>query len=412
MPFHLPYFRKDNLVFDHHFTYNDTSCGGKIHMEKNNLQSEPNNNDRNTVIIRTSIIGILTNVFLAAFKAVIGILSHSIAVTLDAVNNLSDALSSIITIVGTKLAGKLPDKKHPLGYGRIEYLSAMIVSGIVLYAGITSAVESVKKIFHPETPDYRILSLMIIAVAVLVKILLGRYVKAQGKKVNSGSLAASGSDALFDAVLSSSVLLCAVIFLLTGLSLEAYVGAVISGFIIKSGIEMMIETLDEILGKRADSEITHQIRHLLTEEPQVRGAYDLFLYNYGPDKDLASVHLELPDTMSVKEVDQLTRRVEAKVYRETGVILTGVGVYSYNTGDGEAAKIQNDVHKRVLAHEWILQLHGFYLDVEKKEMRFDIVMSFDIDPREGLQQVCKEIQSAYPDYSVFIAPDIDVSTTD
>ena len=367
---------------------------------------------RDKVIIRTSIIGILTNVLLAAFKAVIGIVSNSIAVTLDAVNNLSDALSSIITIVGTKLAGKLPDKKHPLGYGRIEYLSAMIVAGIVLYAGITSAVESVKKIIHPEQPDYSIVSLVIIAVAVAVKIVLGRYVKAQGKKVNSGSLVASGSDAMFDAILSGSVLLCAIIFLLAHVSLEPYVGVVISAFIIKSGIEMMIETLNDILGIRAAKETTDRIKQLLMEEPEVQGAFDLILYNYGPDKNLASVHLELPDTMSVQEVDRLTRRVEAKVYKETGVFLTGVGVYSYNTGDTEAARIQNDVRQRVLAHDWAVQFHGFYLDEKARQMRFDVVMSFDIKPSEGLQILYDEIGKAYPDYSLQIAPDVDVSASD
>ena len=365
--------------------------------------------NRDNIIIRTSVIGILTNVFLAAFKAVIGVASHSIAVILDAVNNLSDALSSIITIVGTKLAGRLPDKKHPLGYGRIEYLSAMIVSGIVLYAGITSAVESVKKIIHPETPDYSVLSLVIIAVAVAVKIVLGRYVKAQGKKVNSGSLVASGSDAMFDAILSSSVLVSAVIFMLTGLSLEAWVGAVISGFIIKSGIEMMTETLDEILGARADKETTDRIKELLMEEPEVRGAYDLLLNNYGPDKNVASVHLELPDTMSVAEVDRLTRRVESKVYKETGVILTGVGLYSYNTGNSEAARIQNDVQARVLSHNWALQLHGFYLDTQAKDMRFDVVMSFDIRPREGIAILMEEMKRAYPDYAIEITPDVDIT---
>lgn len=364
---------------------------------------------RDKVIIRTSIIGILTNVLLAAFKAVIGIISNSIAVTLDAVNNLSDALSSIITIVGTKLAGKLPDKKHPLGYGRIEYLSAMIVSGIVLYAGITSAVESVKKIIEPELPDYSIISLVIIAVAVAVKILLGTYVKAQGKKVNSGSLIASGSDAMFDAILSSSVLLCAVIFMISGLSLEAYVGVIISVFIIKSGIEMMMETLSEILGRRADKEVTGRIKELLNEEPEVRGAYDLILYNYGPDKDYASVHLELPDTMSVREVDKLTRKLESKVYRETGVILVGVGVYSYNTGDGEAARLQNEVREKVMSHDWALQFHGFYLDTEAKDMRFDVVMSFDIDPKDGLNTLYEEMKRDYPDYTVQIAPDVDIS---
>ena len=366
---------------------------------------------RDSVIVRTSVIGILTNVFLAAFKAVIGIVSNSIAVTLDAINNLSDALSSIIAIVGTKLAGKLPDKKHPLGYGRIEYLSAMLVSGIVLYAGITSAVESVKKIIHPETPDYSVISLVIIAVAVAAKILLGRYVKAKGKAVNSGALIASGSDALFDAILSSSVLACAIIFKLTGLSLEAYVGVVISIFIIKSGVEMMIETLNEILGQRADKELTDRIKALLNEEPEVLGAYDLFTYNYGPDRDYASVHLELPATMSVQDVDALTRRVEAKVYRETGVLLTAVGVYSRATG-GEAEQIRNHVAGIVTAHEWAVQMHGFYVDPAKKEMRFDVVLSFDIRPKEGIRIITEEIQKAYPDYTLQIVPDVDVSVTE
>lgn len=364
---------------------------------------------RDKVIIRTSIIGILTNVLLAAFKAVIGIMSNSIAVTLDAVNNLSDALSSVITIVGTKLAGKLPDRKHPLGYGRIEYLSAMIVSGIVLYAGITSAVESVKKIIHPEKPDYSIIALVIIAVAVVVKIVLGKYVKARGEQVNSGSLVASGSDALFDAILSGSVLVSAVIFIVSDISLEAYVGIVIAGFIIKAGIEMMMETLNEILGGRAEKEKTDKIKGLLTDEQEVRGAYDLIMYNYGPDKDFASVHLEVPDTMTARDFDRLTRRLERKVYKETGVILAAVGLYSYNTGNDEATEILSGVRSRVMAHEWAVQLHGFYVDTEAKEMSFDVVMSFDVKPSEGIQIIYKEIKEAYPEYDIQIAPDVDVS---
>ena len=378
-------------------------------MDANGQHQENAMDSRDGVIIRTSVVGILTNVLLAAFKAAVGLASHSIAVVLDAVNNLSDALSSIITIVGTKLSGKLPDKKHPLGYGRIEYLSAMIVAGIVLYAGITSLVESVKKIFHPETPEYSTISLVIIAVAVVVKVILGKYVKAQGEKVNSGSLVASGSDALFDAVLSLSVLVSAIVFLTCGVSLEAYVGAVISGFIIKAGIEMMRETVNEILGQRADKETTSKIRRLLADEPEVRGAYDLILYNYGPDRNFASAHLELPDTMTVEEVDRLTRKVEGKVYRETGVILAGIGVYSYNTGDNEAASIFKDVQDKVLSHDWAVQMHGFHVDVPAKEMRFDVVMSFDIRPKEGVEILLKEMGQAYPDYAIQIIPDVDVS---
>lgn len=364
---------------------------------------------RDKVIIRTSIIGILTNVFLASFKAVIGLISNSIAVTLDAVNNLSDALSSIITIVGTKLAGKLPDKKHPLGHGRIEYLSAMIVSGIVLYAGITSTVESVKKIIHPEKPDYSVISLVFITVAVIVKIILGRYVKTKGEQVNSGSLIASGSDAMFDAILSASVLASAIIFMLSGFSLEAYVGLIISGFIIKAGIEMMIETINDILGVRVDKEKTDKIKNLLTEEPYVRGAYDLIMYNYGPDKYFASVHLELPDTMTAREIDKLTRKLEKKVYKETGVVLAGVGLYSYNTGNDEASEIQKDVRERVMSHDWAIQLHGFYIEVETKEITFDVVMSFDIKPHEGIKVIYDELKEAYPEYNIQIRPDVDVS---
>ncbi|MBP5618582.1 MAG: cation transporter, partial [Clostridia bacterium] len=210
--------------------------------------------DREKGIVRTSIIGIVTNVFLAGFKAAIGLLSHSIAVTLDPVNNLSDALSSVVTILGAKLGGKQPDKKHPLGYGRIEYLSSMIVAALVLYAGITSLVESIKKIIHPEAADYSTVSLIIISVAIVVKLLLGLYVKKQGKQVNSGALTASGSDALFDAILSASVLASAIVFLIWGVSLEAYVGVVIAIFIIKAGLEMMVETLNDIIGKREDAE--------------------------------------------------------------------------------------------------------------------------------------------------------------
>ena len=365
--------------------------------------------DRDSVIVRTSIIGILTNVFLAAFKAAVGFFSNSIAVTLDAVNNLSDAHSSVITIIGTKLAGRLPDKKHPLGYGRIEYLSSMIVSAIVLYAGITALVESVKKIIHPEAADYSFISLLIIAVAIAVKLILGRFVKSRGEKVNSGALVASGSDASFDAILSASVLASAIIYLATGISLEAFVGAAISVVIIKAGIEMLTETLDDILGQRPDAEVSRQVKKLLAEEPEVRGAYDLIINNYGPSKNIASVHLELPDTMTAEEIDRLIRRVEYKVYHETGVILTGISVYAYNTKNDEAAEIRNRVQQIVMSHDWALQMHGFHVDTADKVMRFDVVMSFDVEPKTGLEEITAEIREVYPDYTVRITPDTDLS---
>ncbi len=364
--------------------------------------------NREKIIVKTSIIGIVTNVLLAAFKAAVGLISNSIAVILDAVNNLSDALSSVITIIGAKLAGKAPDKKHPLGYGRIEYLSSLLVSAIVMYAGITALVESFKKIINPEESNYSITSLVIIAVAIAVKLILGRYVKAQGQKVNSSALVASGSDASFDAILSSSVLACAIIHLLFHISLEAYMGIIISIVIIKAGVGMIQDTLNDILGQRNDVETSKTIKQLLNEEPQIRGVYDLIINNYGPNKNYASLHIELPDTMTVDEVDGLTRKIEEKVYKKTGVILTGVGVYSYNTKNEEAAQIRNNVQKIVMAHNWALQLHGFYADTAAKKLRFDVVLSFDITREEALNILMQEVQQAYPDYKIQIAPDIDL----
>lgn len=285
----------------------------------------------------------------------------------------------------------------------------MIVSAIVLYAGITALVESIKKIIHPEKADYSAVALIIIASAVVVKLALGRYVKAKGKAVNSSALVASGSDALFDAILSASVLASAVFFLITGISLEAYVGVLISIMILKAGYEMITETIDDILGKRTDQEISIQVKKLLVEEPEVRGAFDLIINNYGPNKNYASVHLELPDTMTVDQVDELTRRVQIKVYKETGIILTGVGVYSFNTKDEEAAKIRNTILEIVMSHDWALQFHGFYVDTKAKTMRFDVVMSFDITPKEGLKIIYDEVGKLYPDYAVQVVADVDVS---
>ncbi|MBO5986012.1 MAG: cation transporter [Lachnospiraceae bacterium] len=378
-------------------------------MEEQNKDIAILSENREKVIVKTSIIGILTNLFLVGFKAFVGLMSGSIAVILDAVNNLSDALSSVVTIIGTKLGAKKPDKKHPLGYGRIEYLSSMIVAALVLYAGLTALVESVKKIIKPQAADYNATAIIIISVAIVVKLLLGTYVKHQGKKVNSGALAASGSDALFDAILSSSVLASAIVFLIFHVSLEAYVGVVISAFIIKAGIEMMIETLNDIIGKRADADMSKELKRTICEVEGVRGAYDVTLFDYGPNKYYGSVHVELPDTMRVDEVDKITRKVQAHVYQKMGIILTGIGIYSHNTSDDEAAKMRNAIQGAVLSHDFALQMHGFYADVENKTIRFDVVISFNVDRKEALEKLYADVHALYPEFEIVIAPDIDVT---
>ena len=365
-------------------------------------------NTREKTIVKTSIVGIIANVFLAAFKAVIGLMTNSIAIVLDAVNNISDAGSSLITIVGTKLAGREPDKKHPFGYGRIEYLSAMVISVIVLYAGITSFVESVKQIIHPETPDYNTVSLIIVAVAVVVKILLGRYVKGVGEKVNSDSLINSGKDATLDSIISASTLAAAGIFMIFHVSLEAWLGAVISLIIIKSGVEMLRDTISQILGERNDTELVKGIKETVMGFPDVQGAYDLVLNNYGPDTWNGSIHIEVPDTYSADQLDQLIREITMKVLAEHHVLLTAIGVYSMNTKDENVIKVRGRVQDIVLANEYVRQMHGFYLLEDQKAMRFDVVVSFDAKDRKAVYREVKEsVQKAFPDYQLQVAMDTD-----
>ncbi len=376
--------------------------------EKDAAKETGKERSREQIIVRTSVIGIIANVFLAGFKAVIGLFTHSIAILMDAVNNISDAGSSLITIIGTKLAAREPDKKHPFGYGRIEYLSAMIISVIVLYAGVTSLVESVKKIVEPDTPDYSAVSLIIVAVAVVVKVLLGAYVKRVGKQVNSDSLVNSGEDARLDSVISASTLVAAGIYLIFDISLEAWLGAIISLVIIKSGLDMLKETISRLLGEQSDKELAKAIKGTVTGFPEVQGAYDLVLNNYGPDAWNGSVHIEIRDTLSAADIDRLLRNIQTEVFRKHQVILTAIGVYSVNTKDEEVIRIRRQVRDMALAIPYVNELHGFYLIREPKSMRFDVVVSFDApDRREVYRKVVSEVEKAFPGYDLQIAMDTD-----
>jgi cation diffusion facilitator family transporter len=284
----------------------------------------------------------------------------------------------------------------------------MIISVIVLYAGITSFVESVKQIIHPETPEYNTVSLIIVAVAVLVKILLGRYVKSVGVKVNSDSLINSGEDATLDSIISASTLVAAGVFLIFHISLEAWLGAIISIVIIKSGIEMLKGTISQILGEKNDPELARSIKQTVTGFPDVQGAYDLVLNNYGPDVWNGSIHIEVPDTYSADQLDQLIRKIQTEVYLQHRVILTAIGVYSVNTKDEEIIEAQKKVKEIVFSHPHVKEMHGFYLTKEEKAMRFDIVVSFDAkDRRSVYAEVVSDVQKAFPDYSLRVAMDTD-----
>lgn len=370
-----------------------------------------NEKNREKIIIKTSLIGIFTNIVLSAFKLFIGMLSSSIAIMMDAVNNLSDALSSIITIIGMKLAIKPADSKHPLGHGRIEYLSAMIVSFIVFFAGITSLIESVKKAINPTASTYTVTTLIIIIVAIVTKIILGQYTKKQGSSVNSKSLIASGSDALFDAIVSGSTLASAIITIIFKINIDGYVGAAISLIIIKAGWELLSSTLDDILGSRIDSELTKNIKNDIKKNDMVLGVYDLILHNYGPDIMIGSVHIEVKETLEAKQLYNVTRKLRLEMYYKYGILLT-FGIYAANTRNPEVLHLQSEISKYVTSIEGVIQIHAFYVDFELNQMSFDIVLDFNVEDKFALRDsILEYLKSEYPTFhNIFIA--IDTLITD
>ena len=365
--------------------------------------------NREKKIIQTSFIGIIANLFLVAAKAVIGLLAHSVALISDAINNLSDSLSSIITIIGTKLAGKKPDKKHPYGHGRIEYLVSLIIGLIILAAGVLAIYESVKALIEKPQVDYSIVSLIVIALAVLVKVFIGLYYLKVAKQVNSEPLKASGKDALFDVLLSLATVVGIITSLVWHINIEGYIGIVIGLFILRTAIEVLHEGVSLIIGQRASQEEIDKIKHLVCSFPEVRGAYDLIINNYGEGKSIASIHIEVDDSLTAIQIHHLTRNISTKVYAETGTILT-VGIYATNETNKEVKEIKDFIYDLIEKEEGINQIHGFYLDEEKKLITFDLIFDFKYDnPQKKIAELIKILMDKYPEYTFYIIQDTDFS---
>lgn len=367
--------------------------------------------NRSKKIIQTSVIGILTNLGLVVLKAIVGIIASSVAIIMDAVNNLSDALSSVITIVGTKLSQKKPDEKHPFGHGRVEYLTSLIISVIILIAGSTAIVESILTIIDSITkgtlPTFEIWSAILIGIAVLVKIFLGLYFRHMGKKLNSEALKGSGIDALFDALLSLATLVSIVVMLIWKVNIEGYVGVIIGLFMIKSGIDVLRTSLSSIIGERTSKETSEAIKKLVCSNHEVKGAYDLIVNNYGPDRGIGSIHIEVDDNLTAKDIHPLTRKIATQVYNEFGIIMT-VGIYATNSSNKEISAIREIIQKDVLSHETIKQMHGFYVDQETRTISFDVIVDFkDKDAPKLIKELHDKLAEKFPDYHFIIIEDKD-----
>ena len=366
--------------------------------------------NRSKGIIRTSIIGIVVNILLAIVKAVIGIISNPVAIISDAINNLSDSMSSLITMMGTKLSAKEPNKKHPFGYGRIEFITTLVIGTIILYAGYNALGESVRKIISPDEPDYSVPTIIIIIAAIVAKILLGLYTKAAGHKLQSDALVASGKDALNDVLVSLGTLIAAIIYNTTGYKIEAYVGIIIGILIMKAGFETLRDTISEILGQRISAELTSEIRRSIGTFPEVAGVYDLIVHNYGKEKLIGSVHIEVHESLTASYLDGLERQIVEKVYADTHVALTGISVYSMNHNDEDAVKTKEAIENIVSGYKQVLSMHGFYKNNVDKNIRFDLVFDFDAkEKQKTLAEITDKVKELHPEYDVIITMDHDIS---
>ena len=370
---------------------------------------QENSAARNRGITLASIKGIIGNVVLVIFKMIVGLASNSIAIILDAVNNLTDVLSSVLTIVGTKLAAKGADKEHPFGHGRIEYMTTMAIAFIILGAGLGSLKESIEKILHPEVSTFDVPSLAIIAVAIVVKVVMGRYIKAQGEKYKSDALVASGIDALFDAVITFATLVSAALVFFFDFDIQGYVGAAISVLILKAAYDILKEMYNHLLGVRADDNLVREIKETIAQHPNVGGVYDLVLNNYGPGETIGSVHITVPDTMTMADIHPLTKSIAVHLYTKFGIAMT-VGVYAENQPSLEVLEIRQALDQVVSLYTHVVQVHAFYVQEEKKVIYYDIIFDFDEeDPHGTLEKIKAEMQKRCPEYTQFAIVDTDFS---
>lgn len=370
-------------------------------------------NIREREIIKTSFIGIFGNIILVLFKAFVGIIAGSISIIMDAVNNFTDALSSFITIIGTKLANKMPNKKHPYGYGRIEYITSTLIAILILFAGGTAIYESIKSIIdyfkYRSMPQFEIYSIIIIASAIFVKVLIGLFFRYKGKKIDSNALRASGLDALFDSVLSLSTLIGMIIAKYANVYIEGYLGILIGIFIIKSGFEVLKESLSSMIGDRFEKEYINEIKNEILNVSGVLGCYDLILNSYGHNKNIGSVHIGVSDELTAIQIQAIEREISNIMYNKYDTIMT-IGIYAENFSDDFSKNIYGKILEIINKYEHVLQIHGFYVDYSSRSIYYDLVISFDDDkPAETIRKIKEETLKIINDYNIVINYDQDFS---
>ncbi|HJA07462.1 MAG TPA: cation diffusion facilitator family transporter [Candidatus Mediterraneibacter pullicola] len=271
--------------------------------------------------VLSSIVGIFCNVFLFVVKFVVGIVLHSVSVTADAFNNLSDAGSSIISFVGVKMAEKPADRDHPFGHGRIEYIAALIVSFLVLEVGFTFLKDSIGKIRMPEELNFQMISVFILVLSVAVKLWLGLFNRRLGEKINSKVMMAVFTDSMGDAVTTGATIISILFFGVTGINIDGFVGVGVALVVMWAGVGIARDTLEPLIGEPIDPEIYTRIKQFVESYEGIEGTHDLIVHNYGPGRSMASIHAEVPNDVDIEQSHEIIDRIERAVAKELGIFL-------------------------------------------------------------------------------------------
>ena len=346
-----------------------------------------NNNSlsRNTIITRTSWLGILANVLMAIVKIIIGVLTSSIAIISEGVNNATDSLTAVIALIGTKLANKHPDKKHPFGYRRIEYLTGLVIATIIVVTGIEMLTTSTKIIFNPTKLSISYISLIIIAISAIIKFTLGTYTIKIGKKVNSIALEAVGIDGRNDSFISIITIVSALFFLILNISIDAYAGIIISVLIIKSGFNALKDTISELLGRPGQKELADKIYKEIHNTKEIINAADMMLHNYGPNTWSGSVNVEVDHAKTVGEIYQVIHKLQLKIMHEYKVVMV-FGIYAVDHDHEDVKTIRQDIDIFVSKNKHIKSIHAMYLDPQTNKIYCDFVVDYDLKDWNTLKE--------------------------
>lgn len=357
---------------------------------------------REGTVVTTSALGILVNLLLAAVKITVGAMASSIAIISEGVNNATDSGSSLITIVGTKLSGKSPTKEHPFGYGRVEYLTSLIIAGFILATGAELLISSVKLVIHPGTIAVSYVSIAVVAVSAGVKLALGSYTVKKGRAAKSDALVAVGTDCRNDSVVSAVTIASALVFLLFHYSVDAWAGIVTSVFILKSGWDVLSGTVGKLLGEPADKKLADEIYEEVRATPCVLNAADMMLHNYGPDAYSGSVNIEIDHEKTLGEVYAVIHDLQLRIMHKYGVVMV-FGMYAVDADDPEQRELRRVIARFVADYEHVVSYHALYLPHGAKQLYCDLVVDYEMKDRDKLETDFRAfIGGKYPDFEIIL----------